>query len=467
MRPYIFAILFLSPFSSSAQEAYIRSTSSELGAQVLAAMSSLPKQAGFPAGTIIIPPGTYTQTVPVSIASPYVSVVSRSAAASVQIQCAPSMGSNPCWRITTLPFSVMKAGTFGGFTLNGPGAYVAGSIGIEAGGIISATFKDLVIQGFSGLSSVGMLWTNPPSAWSERIVFNGVHLNGNSTGLKFIGSSSSADFFYWNVQDLQLNVPSDGVGIDLENDSQVVGGFWKVVANTNVSGGTATLFLVNGASMFGSDCGFTSSSPLVNTVHITADNSGQTSPVTFWSVAKGAKVNVSGNIEGTSNSVYRNSIEGTFVSWLANSFIGSSTPNYTDLGILAHGMSGNPANSYILRFENPATTSTLYINNPGKNAAFVFDTGNQVLTNKVLSNPAISSHLNQAEKTQFAGNSACLGGVGTVTFRTAFKSIPAILVFDETTKNGISLTGKSTSSFAVSCSGFNDNFSWMAIGNPD
>jgi len=471
-RAYFLLLVLLCPlFPAHAQETIVGRESgrivSDIGAQIMSAVASLPRQGSFPSGTIVLLPGTYEQSTPVVVNSPYLSVVSRGPSSTVQIRCTASLGSRPCWSISTFPFSVMKAGSFGGFTLNGPGSYVAGAVGIQAGGITAAVFQDIVVQGFTGLGAVGMFWANPPATWSERIVLDGVHLNGNAVGLKFADFHRAGDFFYWNVRDLQLNVPSDGIGIDLENDSQVIGGFWKIVANTNVDGGTATVFLVNGTSLFGADSGFTSSSPLVNTVHITVDNSGQTSPVTFWRVAKGAKVNVSGSVAGTSNAVYRNEIEGSFMSWIGDSFLGSSTPNYTDLAILAHGFSGNPANSYILRFQNPATTSVLSINNPGQNASFVFDTGNQTLSNKTLSNPAIASHLNQSERTQFAGTSWCARGAATVAFTTPFQMPPVILVFDEITKNGVSLTAKSISAFSVSCSGANDAFSWMAIGNPN
>ena len=472
MRLAIVATLLLCPLHPAiGQEALVGRESgrvvSDLGSQIMSAMAALPRTAGLPSGSIEILPGSYVQSTPVVVTSPLVSITGRGAASAVQIRCSPALGSTPCWSISTVPFSVMRAGHFGGFTLNGPGPYVSGAVGIEAGGITSAVFRDLVVQRFTGLGSVGMLWINPPGTWSERTVLDGVHLNGNAIGLRFADPHGAADYFYWDVQDLQLNVPSDGIGIDLENDSQVIGGFWKVVANTDVDGGTATVFLVNGTSLFGSDSGFTGSSPLVNTVHITVDNSGQTAPVTFWHVAKGARVNVSGTVAGTSNSVYRNAIEGSFISWIANSFLGSGTPNYTDLGILAHGFSGNPANSYILRFQNPATTSVLTINNPGKNAAFVFDTGNQTLSNKTLANPAIAAHLNQSERTQFAGTAACSRGAGGVVFSTPFRNTPVILVFDENTKNGVSLTAKSPSSFSVSCSGPGDAFSWLAIGNPN
>ena len=471
MRRFALFLLLCPLYSTQAQD-YILGRENgrvtrDIGAQIMASIAELPRQNGYPSGSIVLAPGTYVQSTPVVITSPYLSITGHGPASTVQIRCAPALGAAPCWSVTSSPFSVMKAGTLGGFTLNGPGPYVAGAVGIQAGGITSVRLEDIVVQGFTGLGSTAMLWSNPPGTWSERIVLDGVHLNGNATGLKFADPHGAPDFFYWNVRDLQLNVPSDGIGIDLENDSQVVGGFWKVVANTDVDGGTATVFLVNGSSLFGTDSSFTGSSPLVNTVHITVDNSGRSSPVTFWNVAKAAKVNVSGSVAGTSNAVYRNKIEGSFMSWIGDSFLGSNTPNYTDLAILSHGYSGNPANSYILRFQNPATNSVLSINNPGQNAAFVFDTGNQTLSNKTLSNPTVAQHLNQSERAQFAGSSSCFRGAANVTFSSAFKQTPVILVFDENTKNGVSLLRKSNAGFTVSCGGLFDAFSWIAIGNPD
>jgi hypothetical protein len=69
--------------------------------------------------------------------------------------------------------------------------------------------------------------------------------------------------------------------------------------------------------------------------------------------------------------------------------------------------------------------------------------------------------------TQFAGTATCVKGIAPIIFATSFKNMPAILVFDEDTKNGTSLQTKSISAFTVSCSRPDDSFSWLAIGNPD
>jgi hypothetical protein len=75
--------------------------------------------------------------------------------------------------------------------------------------------------------------------------------------------------------------------------------------------------------------------------------------------------------------------------------------------------------------------------------------------------------MNQNTPNQVAGTSACSSGAQTVTFPSPFVSPPALLVFDETTKGGISLAGKGTWGFIVSCTGASDVFDWIVIGNPN
>jgi hypothetical protein len=76
-------------------------------------------------------------------------------------------------------------------------------------------------------------------------------------------------------------------------------------------------------------------------------------------------------------------------------------------------------------------------------------------------------HLNQNSANQVAGISTCSSGAQTIVFPGPFVSPPAVVVFDETTKGGVSLTGKGTWGFIVSCAGASDVFDWMVIGNPD
>ena len=74
---------------------------------------------------------------------------------------------------------------------------------------------------------------------------------------------------------------------------------------------------------------------------------------------------------------------------------------------------------------------------------------------------------NQNTANRVAGSSACSSGTQTIVFSGPYVSPPAVVLFDETTKGGISLTGKGTWGFIVSCAGASDVFDWIVIGNPN
>jgi hypothetical protein len=74
---------------------------------------------------------------------------------------------------------------------------------------------------------------------------------------------------------------------------------------------------------------------------------------------------------------------------------------------------------------------------------------------------------NQNSANRLAGTSSCSNGTQTVTFTGSRVSLPVVVVFDETTKGGASLTEKGTWGFIVSCTGASDVFDWIVIGNPN
>jgi len=76
-------------------------------------------------------------------------------------------------------------------------------------------------------------------------------------------------------------------------------------------------------------------------------------------------------------------------------------------------------------------------------------------------------HMNQNSANQVAGTSTCSSGTQTIVFPGGFVSPPAVLVFDETTKGGVSLTEKGNWGFVVSCTGASDMFDWIVVGNPN
>jgi hypothetical protein len=80
-----------------------------------------------------------------------------------------------------------------------------------------------------------------------------------------------------------------------------------------------------------------------------------------------------------------------------------------------------------------------------------------------------TAQLQQFVSGDYAGVSACVGGTKTITFggTPAYVQTPVILVFDETTHGGASLTAKSNTSFTIACTGTTDTFDWMIVANPD
>jgi len=77
-------------------------------------------------------------------------------------------------------------------------------------------------------------------------------------------------------------------------------------------------------------------------------------------------------------------------------------------------------------------------------------------------------HMNQSSaNSDFAGVSACSSGAQTIVFLNVYSSTPVIMIFDETTHGGASLSAKSASSFAVICTGASDAFDYIVVGNPN
>ena len=85
----------------------------------------------------------------------------------------------------------------------------------------------------------------------------------------------------------------------------------------------------------------------------------------------------------------------------------------------------------------------------------------------VVPNSIYLEHVNQNTPNHVAGTSSCSSGTQTISFPSPYSSPPALVLFDETTKGGVSLTGKGTWGFIVSCTGASDVFDWIVVGNPN
>ncbi len=107
------------------------------------------------------------------------------------------------------------------------------------------------------------------------------------------------------------------------------------------------------------------------------------------------------------------------------------------------------------------------VNDHGRNGALgiLFSSGQS--PRFALSYPLAVPGLNQYAPSRWADVSSCSSGEKAINFAAPFRSVPVIVVFDETKAGGAKLASKSAKGFVVSCSGASDTFDWIAVGNPN
>jgi len=102
------------------------------------------------------------------------------------------------------------------------------------------------------------------------------------------------------------------------------------------------------------------------------------------------------------------------------------------------------------------------------NAGFNALTATSAIVSGSVQGTSLSGNiLNQNAGNRLAGTATCSSGSKGITFNTAYRSQPVIMVFDETTGGGARISSKSTSGFTVACAGSSDVFDWIVIGNPN
>lgn len=341
-------------------------------------------------GTIMLGAGSFPAiTSTLSITSP-VHIIGIEDELSI-IQCNVNA---PCLSISMSPFSAVHGPVVENVRIENLNAG-SSAAGVQSGAVIESVWRNIHFHGFSYAGQIAWLWQNSPNTFTERTIIDHVHLDGASTGMEFTDPTCSQpgasncynDFMYFRVYNLELNISNGQNGIVLANDVQVVGGEWRGVINTGVTSGGANVFWIGSAgegthattAAFGTGNG-AGGNLLANDVFFTIDNSTQTSSVTVWNIASGAQVWVGGQVIGSVDTAYSNSISGTFYQVLSNNFGGSSTNNQTDMVVQAHGLSGSPGNYYTLRFTNPASSRILQISDVGGNAGFTFSAASGSIT---------------------------------------------------------------------------------------
>lgn len=321
-------------------------------------------------GTLLLPPATYpTLTSTWSITGPVHVVGSQE-----ENTVLPCNVSGPCILINMSPFSTVHGPQLEDFQIKNVGTS-SSAIGIEGGGVIEPVFRNLHIVGFTYAGQGDMLWNNPASGtFSERVILDHVHLDlAAAFNLKFtdtLATTSTNDFMYWRVENVEMNVMGGANGLDLENDAYVVGGYWNGLVNTNLTAAVATnVFYINGTAQFGSNVGAT----LFNDLFFSIDPSGASYPVIVWNVASGALVAATGmvSIAGNYAGIFSNAISGTFLTVLPSLFSANSAQQSSYALLPGSNVSGG--NAYIYVVTNPTAARTLTISDPGANAAVPFN----------------------------------------------------------------------------------------------
>jgi hypothetical protein len=281
----------------------------ERGAQINAAIASLPTLGSHPIGTLMLSVNGLTTGVSlrtqVNVDPYYLSIVGPGQH-TLRLVCSVAVCFNFALNGTWDPglSNGTTQGSISGFTLVGNGS--SNQVGFQCSGLNGVAWRDISITNFSGTGAVGWLWSNAPNQFSERAFIEKVTLDTNTTNLEIQDLNSntggSGDYDYWTVLDLSMNINAGTTGYDIENDAHNNVSFWRIKFNTGTgSGGTA--FLINGSSTFSG-----------NQLFLHGDDSGQAGPYTLFNVASGAQAVGNSGIIGKFYNTTRwpNSISGTF-----------------------------------------------------------------------------------------------------------------------------------------------------------
>jgi hypothetical protein len=426
---------------------------SDIGAWTNAAIAALPGKCG----EIYMPAGSYIQTSTI--------VLPRCA----KVHGASGYGTILCYR--RAGWAVIIADGFGAglyptgaledLTLEGPGAgtpsggiYIGGSDGSARSPSPSIdpadNYGDFVninrvrIGGNDLGFGVGVQWGN--NAWSTTIYESAIV--GNGTGVYFPSTTSDSGERIIIASSAIQN--STGIGVKLANNNAV------------------DLHLTDDSLDYnGSGC-----KPLYNCSTGWAIQNGNTSGTNYVAMKGGHIEQYAQFVQNygqlTMDGVdFVNGTQACVLGWVIDNeyagmnIIGGFIHYSFSNGTCSHAVINNPSGIGI-NYIGAVTNGTL------NNGVMVLDRfGNDMLTSAYIRT------LNQTAAAQYAGTSACSSGTEAITPPIAYIHQPAILVFDETTKGGASLSakgacpGSSCGSFTVSCSGVNDVFDWIVIGNPN
>jgi hypothetical protein len=222
----------------------------DLGKTLNTMIAFLPKVRGYPAGKIVIPPGSYAQSTTVVINSPYVSFHGAGSGSTI-VNC--SVPAGDCFLFVDTPFTVTN-GTGGlfGLTLNG-NATRAQNLVHTRDMTIGFHLWDVVLGGASGAGSI-CWWAENYARWTERTNLNDVWFNNCTTGVSLTVNSEaggSNSFGHQSWTDVRWNLNTSQTAMRLSDTAMLYASILSGVVNSDA--GPNTAFSLAGTSQVTSD----------------------------------------------------------------------------------------------------------------------------------------------------------------------------------------------------------------------
>lgn len=317
----------------------------DLGKTLNAMIAFLPKVRGYPAGKIVIPPGSYAQSTTVVINSPYVSFYGAGSGSTI-VNC--SVPTGDCFLFVDTPFTVTN-GTGGmfGLTLNGNAAPAQKLIHTRDM-TIGFHLWDVVLGRASGAGSI-CWWAENYAHWTERTNLNDVWFNNCTTGLSLTVNSEaggSNSFGHQSWTDVRWNLNRSQTAMQLSDTALLYASILSGVVNSDA--GPNVAFSLAGTSQVTSDV-------WLNLLIDAGDRSGTVGV----SSAVGTGFAPSGTFQGMASNhalggFYTSAQQGASNIWMfpPNNLVGLTNVGPTGVGSWLHASVGSGGHFYLGLGEN-------------------------------------------------------------------------------------------------------------------
>jgi hypothetical protein len=363
---------------------------------------------GFPQGKVVLSMfGTVTLNATVYLGSPYLTIEGPGSGTLI-FNCTANAD---CINAQEDHFGTagnVKGFRMGGFTLLGPGSGSASAVGLHWGDMCGGDFYDIQIDNFTGTNGVG-LWGENITYFSENNTFYNIvvgeapgHVDGNTKDIRFsvnaAGGSGNTSFMRTKFFGIHYATGANQTTIAMDGGT-LANEMWWIEGNTTSSTGTVVV------EMSGSTYPSSGANTLFNGIATILNECTGCSGARYYSIPSGYTFdNFNGLVSGGTGFNYSAGMSGTLHYRLNPNPLGTyNFVNYSATGI--------PNNEYNIVINNPGSNRNLSISDPDSDAAFVFDTATQTLTNKNIAAPVLSGITNGTGLQLFSTSTTCTTGV--------------------------------------------------------